>query len=62
MKLSVQQCDGSGCLTLRLPVAARKAISLNRSLSRSPAQAEAMFKAEVSKWGEMVKALNLSIK
>jgi tripartite-type tricarboxylate transporter receptor subunit TctC len=28
----------------------------------SPAQAEAMFKAEVTKWGEMVKALNLSIK
>jgi tripartite-type tricarboxylate transporter receptor subunit TctC len=28
----------------------------------SPAQAETMFKAEVTKWGEMVKALNLSIK
>jgi tripartite-type tricarboxylate transporter receptor subunit TctC len=28
----------------------------------SPAQAEAMFKAEVTKWGEMVKALNLTIK
>ena len=28
----------------------------------SPAQAEAMFKAEVTKWGEMVKGLNLSIK
>lgn len=28
----------------------------------SPAQADAMFKAEVGKWGEMVKALNLSIK
>jgi tripartite-type tricarboxylate transporter receptor subunit TctC len=28
----------------------------------SPAQAESMFKAEVTKWGEMVKALNLSIK
>jgi tripartite-type tricarboxylate transporter receptor subunit TctC len=27
-----------------------------------PAQAEAMFKAEVDKWGNMVKALNLSIK
>ena len=28
----------------------------------SPAQADAMFKAEVGKWGEMVKALNLSVK
>lgn len=28
----------------------------------SPAQAEAMFKAEVGKWGDMVKALNLSVK
>lgn len=28
----------------------------------SPAQAEAMFTAEMTKWGEMVKALNLSIK
>jgi tripartite-type tricarboxylate transporter receptor subunit TctC len=28
----------------------------------SPAQAEAMFKAEVTRWGDMVKALNLSIK
>jgi tripartite-type tricarboxylate transporter receptor subunit TctC len=28
----------------------------------SPAQAETMFKAEVTKWGEMVKALNLTIK
>jgi tripartite-type tricarboxylate transporter receptor subunit TctC len=28
----------------------------------SPVQAEAMFTAEVTKWGEMVKALNLSIK
>jgi tripartite-type tricarboxylate transporter receptor subunit TctC len=28
----------------------------------SPAQADAMFKDEVTKWGEMVKALNLSIK
>lgn len=28
----------------------------------SPAQADAMFKAEVGKWGEMVKALNLSIR
>ena len=28
----------------------------------SPAQAETLFKAEVDKWGEMVKALNLSIK
>ncbi|HTC06173.1 MAG TPA: tripartite tricarboxylate transporter substrate-binding protein, partial [Xanthobacteraceae bacterium] len=27
-----------------------------------PAQADAMFKAEVEKWGNMVKALNLSIK
>ncbi len=31
-------------------------------INGSPAQAEAMFKAEVNKWGEMVKALNLSIK
>jgi len=31
-------------------------------INGSPAQAEAMFKAEVGKWGEMVKALNLSIK
>jgi tripartite-type tricarboxylate transporter receptor subunit TctC len=28
----------------------------------SPAQAETMFRAEVTKWGEMVKALNLTIK
>ncbi|HEY7232405.1 MAG TPA: tripartite tricarboxylate transporter substrate-binding protein [Pseudolabrys sp.] len=28
----------------------------------SPAQAEALFKTEVGKWGDMVKALNLSIK
>ena len=28
----------------------------------SPAQAEAMFKSEVTKWGEMVKTLNLSVK
>ena len=28
----------------------------------SPAQAEAMFKSEVTKWGDMVKALNLTIK
>jgi tripartite-type tricarboxylate transporter receptor subunit TctC len=28
----------------------------------SPAQAEALFKAEVGKWGDMVKALNLSVK
>ena len=28
----------------------------------SPAQAEAMFSAEVTKWGDMVKALNLTIK
>ncbi len=31
-------------------------------INGSPAQAEAMFKAEVTKWGEMVKTLNLSIK
>jgi tripartite-type tricarboxylate transporter receptor subunit TctC len=31
-------------------------------ISGSPAQADAMFKAEVDKWGKMVKALNLSIK
>lgn len=31
-------------------------------INGSPAQAEAMFKVEVNKWGEMVKALNLSIK
>ena len=31
-------------------------------ITGSPAQAEALFKAEVGKWGEMVKALNLSIK
>lgn len=28
----------------------------------SPAEADAMFKAEVAKWGTMVKALNLSVK
>ena len=32
------------------------------AIEGSPAQAEALFKAEVGKWGEMVKALNLSIK
>jgi tripartite-type tricarboxylate transporter receptor subunit TctC len=31
-------------------------------ITGSPAQAEAMFKAEVEKWGRMVKALNLAIK
>jgi tripartite-type tricarboxylate transporter receptor subunit TctC len=31
-------------------------------ITGTPAQAEAMFKAEVDKWGNMVKALNLSIK
>jgi tripartite-type tricarboxylate transporter receptor subunit TctC len=31
-------------------------------ITGSPAQAETMFKAEVNKWGNMVKALNLSIK
>jgi tripartite-type tricarboxylate transporter receptor subunit TctC len=31
-------------------------------ITGSPAQADAMFKAEVDKWGKMVKALNLSIK
>jgi len=31
-------------------------------ITGTPAQAEAMFKAEVEKWGNMVKALNLSIK
>lgn len=31
-------------------------------ITGSPAQADALFKSEVSRWGEMVKALNLSIK
>jgi tripartite-type tricarboxylate transporter receptor subunit TctC len=31
-------------------------------IAGGPAQADAMFKAEVDKWGKMVKALNLSIK
>jgi tripartite-type tricarboxylate transporter receptor subunit TctC len=31
-------------------------------ITGSPAQADAMFKAEVTKWGEMVKTLNLSVK
>jgi tripartite-type tricarboxylate transporter receptor subunit TctC len=31
-------------------------------ITGGPAQADAMFKAEVDKWGKMVKALNLSIK
>jgi len=31
-------------------------------ITGSPAQADAMFQAEVDKWGKMVKALNLSIK
>jgi tripartite-type tricarboxylate transporter receptor subunit TctC len=31
-------------------------------IAGAPAQAEAMFKSEVDKWGNMVKALNLSIK
>jgi len=31
-------------------------------IAGSPAQADAMFKAEVDRWGKMVKALNLSIK
>ena len=32
------------------------------AIEGSPAQAEALFKAEVGKWGDMVKALDLSIK
>ncbi len=32
------------------------------TIEGSPAQAETLFKAEVGKWGDMVKALNLSIK
>jgi tripartite-type tricarboxylate transporter receptor subunit TctC len=32
------------------------------TIEGSPAQSEALFKAEVGKWGDMVKALNLSIK
>jgi tripartite-type tricarboxylate transporter receptor subunit TctC len=31
-------------------------------IAGSPARADAMFKSEVAKWGDMVKALNLSIK
>src|SRR6478736_5408930 len=31
-------------------------------INGTPAQAEAMFKAEVNKWGDMVKSLNLTIK
>jgi tripartite-type tricarboxylate transporter receptor subunit TctC len=31
-------------------------------ITGSPAQADAMFKAEVDKWGKMVRALNLAIK
>jgi tripartite-type tricarboxylate transporter receptor subunit TctC len=31
-------------------------------ISGAPAQADGMFKAEVEKWGKMVKALNLSVK
>jgi tripartite-type tricarboxylate transporter receptor subunit TctC len=31
-------------------------------ITGAPAQAEAMFNAEVDKWGKMVKALDLSIK
>jgi len=31
-------------------------------ISGSQAQADALFKAEVTKWGDMVKALGLSIK
>jgi len=31
-------------------------------ITGSPAEAEAMFKAEVAKWGKMVKTLNLSVK
>jgi len=32
------------------------------AIEGSPAQADTMFKAEVGKWGDMVKALNLSVK
>ena len=32
------------------------------ALEGSPAQAETLFKAEVGKWGDMVKTLNLSVK
>jgi tripartite-type tricarboxylate transporter receptor subunit TctC len=32
------------------------------AIEGSPAQAETLFKAEVGKWGDMVKALNLSVK
>jgi hypothetical protein len=31
-------------------------------ITGSPEQADAMFKSEIKKWGDMVKALNLSIK
>jgi tripartite-type tricarboxylate transporter receptor subunit TctC len=31
-------------------------------ISGSPAEADAMFKAEVAKWGKMVKTLGLSVK
>jgi hypothetical protein len=31
-------------------------------IAGTPAQADAMFAAEIKKWGDMVKALGLSIK
>ena len=49
--------------TIRNPDVQQKLATIGFDpIQGSPAQAETMFKAEVTKWGEMVKALNLSIK
>jgi tripartite-type tricarboxylate transporter receptor subunit TctC len=49
--------------TIRNPDVQKKLATIGFDpIEGSAAQAEAMFQAEVTKWGEMVKALNLSIK
>jgi tripartite-type tricarboxylate transporter receptor subunit TctC len=49
--------------TIKNPDVQQKLATIGFDLIQgSPAQAETMFKAEVTKWGEMVKALNLTIK
>ena len=49
--------------TLKTPAVQNKLIGLGfEPIEQSQAQADAMFNAEVDKWGKMVKALGLSIK
>jgi len=49
--------------TIRNPEVRKKLDTIGFDpIEGTPAQAEAMFNAEVTKWGDMVKALNLTIK